>query len=73
MNILAQTLFDVSGATEKGARARVDASKARGVKVEGNKKCTRESVKTLQEIADYLNNETAILTSRGSIQARGAS
>jgi DNA invertase Pin-like site-specific DNA recombinase len=69
----ARSKVNIKAATEKGTRARVDVSKARAVKVmKVIEKAREKGFETLQAIADYLNNETAILTSRGCIWTRGA-
>lgn len=69
----ARAKIDVKAATQKGTQARVEASIARAGKVmKVIDKARQNGAHTLQNIADYLNDETAIRTPRGSIWTRGA-
>ena len=65
--------IDVQAATQKGTQTRVDASIARAEKVmKVIEKARENGSHTLQNVADYLNNETVIRTPRGSKWTRGA-
>lgn len=69
----ARAMIDVKAASCKATQARIDASKSRAEKVmKAIDKARQNGAETLQSIADYLNDKTAILTPRGSAWTRGA-
>jgi len=69
----ARSKIDIKAASSKATQSRVAASKARAEKVlKVIDKARENGCHTLQRIADYLNEETAILTPRGSVWTRGA-
>lgn len=69
----ARAKIDIKAASKKGTQARMKASKARALKViKVIDKAREKGFVTLQNIAYYLNNETAIRTPRGALWTRGA-
>lgn len=69
----ARSKIDIKAATQKATQERMRASKVRAVKVmKVIEKARLNGAQTLESIAEYLNNETAIRTPRGSSWTRGA-
>jgi len=69
----ARAKVDIKAATKKATQVRVTASIVRANKVMTTIDIARKNgFKTLQSIADYLNNETAIPTPRGKLWTRGS-
>jgi DNA invertase Pin-like site-specific DNA recombinase len=69
----ARANVDIKAATRKGTQVRIASSKVRAEKVmKVVEKSRQNGARTLQSIADYLNNETAILTPRGNAWTRSA-
>tara|TARA_B100000795_G_C22791526_1_gene437204 strand:- start:2213 stop:2446 length:234 start_codon:yes stop_codon:yes gene_type:complete len=66
-------MIDIKTASYKARQARVDDSKARAEKVMKVIEKARElRAETLQNIANYLNDKTSILTPRGSAWTRSS-